>query len=93
MLERVVSFVRFKMTVKVSIRRILSENFFQKNTTFENLDDLFSKAGITIFSLEDDKALSENKYFNLFIKNNTLYRDFNDMKGKAITFSMFQNLR
>lgn len=81
------------MTVKVSIRRILSENFFQKNTTFENLDDLFSKAGITIFSLEGDKALSENKYFNLFIKNNTLYRDFNDMKGKAITFSMFQNLR
>ncbi|KQC98598.1 hypothetical protein [Acinetobacter soli] len=81
------------MTVKVSIRRILSENFFQNNTTFENLDDLFSKAGITIFSLEGDKALSENKYFNLFIKNNTLYRDFNDMKGKAITFSMFQNLR
>lgn len=81
------------MTVKVSIRRILSENFFQNNTTFENLDDLFSKAGITIFSSEGDKALSENKYFNLFIKNNTLYRDFNDMKGKAITFSMFQNLR
>ncbi len=71
------------MSVAVKIQDILSEKFFQKNTPFENLNDLFSKAGVTISSVEDYTSLSENNEFNTFIQSTTTSSSFHDMKGKA----------
>lgn len=74
------------MSVKLNIKEILSDKFFQNNTPFKSLDDLFSKAGVTVSSVDDYTALSENEYFNTFIQSNTLYAGFNDMKGKAAVY-------
>lgn len=77
------------MSVNVKVDEILSEKFFQNNTPFQSLNDLFSKAGITLDSVDDYTALSENEYFNTFIQSNTMYSSFNDMKGKAARYLMF----
>lgn len=81
------------MSVTLKLTDILSQKFFQKNTPFESLDDLFSKAGVSLSSVEDYTTLCENNDFNTFIQNTTKYSSFSDMKGKASVELLFGNLR
>lgn len=71
------------MSVTLKLTDILSESFFKQNTPFEDINDFVQKAGVTIGSVEDYQALEESESFNKFIRENTNYTSFSDMKGKA----------
>jgi hypothetical protein len=81
------------MTLNVKLVDILSDKFFQKNTAFENFEDLISKADISLDSMEDYSKLIEDQNFNIFIFNNTKYSSFSDMKAKAAVEFMFGDIK
>ena len=66
-----------------TIKEILSDEFLQEHTSFQNFNELFEKAGFKADTQEEIDAIPQDKIDN-FIKENTKFDDFNMMYSTAI---------
>lgn len=68
---------------QIPLSELLTDDFIRKNTSFTNVDDLFSKSGYKVESKEDFEAIPEDE-FNEFIKNNTDFNNWKEMLEVAL---------
>ncbi|HFX6308340.1 hypothetical protein [Acinetobacter pittii] len=67
---------------KVSLGTLFNEGFIQTHTDFENIDDLFEKAGFKVETEEDFAAIPQED-IDAFVQEHTKFDSFTDMQQKA----------
>ena len=66
----------------VSFDKLFNTGFMAKHSNLQTIDDMFDKAGITIESEADFKALPEET-LNSIVKQHTSFSSWEEMLGKA----------
>jgi len=67
---------------KISLGEILSPEFMSACSRFPNVQDLFDASGFQIHSVEDLKAIPDDKW-DAYIKSNTSFADWDSMQRAA----------
>ncbi|AQZ81203.1 hypothetical protein BUM88_06060 [Acinetobacter calcoaceticus] len=76
---------------QVSLGTLFNEGFLQANTDFENIDELFEKAGFKVETEEDFAAIPQED-IDTFVRENTKFESFTDMQQHAATEYMRKQL-
>lgn len=76
---------------EVSFGEIFNEGFIQTHTSFENIDDLFKKAGFNVETKEDFDAVPQEA-IDTFVRDNTKFDSFTDLHQKAFDEYVKKNL-
>ena len=83
-------------TQSVPLTEIYSDSFFQENTSFQSFQAFLEKGGFTI-NTEEDLDKIEIEDLDKFTSENTSFKDFKDLKDKAIaeftTKMLFKNFK
>jgi len=66
----------------VSFDTLFNTGFMAKHSNLQTIDEMFDKAGISIESEDDFKALPE-KTLNSIVKQHTKFSSWEEMLGKA----------
>jgi len=66
----------------VSFDKLFNKEFLAKHSNLQTIDEMFDKAGVTIESEDDFKALSEET-LNSIVKQHTIFSSWKEMLGKA----------
>ncbi len=66
----------------VSFDKLFNKGFMAKYSSLQTIDEMFDKAGITIESEDDFKALLEET-LNSIVKQHTNFNSWEQMLGKA----------
>jgi len=70
--------------VSVSFDELFHEGFMRKYTNFTSIDEFFDKSPFEIQTEEDFDKIDINQ-FDEYIRNNTQFSSWEEMKGKAGT--------
>ncbi|MDH0562169.1 hypothetical protein [Acinetobacter courvalinii] len=76
---------------EISLGTLFNDGFLQSNTNFQNIDELFEKAGFKVETPEDFDAIPQEE-IDQFIRENTKYESFSDLQTKAVTEYVRKNL-
>lgn len=66
-----------------NLKDIMTNEFIQKNTTFNTYDDMINKSGLELTETSVEE-LYLNEGLNAFIKSNTKFEDFGEMCRLAV---------
>ncbi|HCA5286073.1 TPA: hypothetical protein MW252_002168 [Acinetobacter nosocomialis] len=67
---------------QLSLGTLFDEGFLRDNTDFENIDDLFEKAGYKVEN-QDDFAAIPQEDIDTFVRENTKFESFTNMQQHA----------
>nr|WP_278187031.1 hypothetical protein [Acinetobacter higginsii] len=75
----------------VSLGTLFNEGFLQAHTSFQNIDELFERAGFKVETPEDFAAIPQDE-IDQFIRENTPFDSFSDLQSKATVEYVKKNL-
>ncbi|MEX5367430.1 hypothetical protein WCE00_10735 [Acinetobacter haemolyticus] len=76
---------------EVSFGEIFNEGFIRANTNFENIDDLFMKAGFKVETKEDFENIPQEE-IDSFVRENTKFDSFTNLHQEAFEAYVKKNL-
>ncbi len=66
----------------IPFSELFPQDFIRKNTTFQNIEDMFEHSGFTVNSQEDFKKIPDKEWDN-FIASNTKFKNWKEMIDAA----------